>query len=245
MDLRISWTITKKDFSTFRKHKYIIYSLVFVPLLISILLPAVMWYVIQNGKTPRVLIPQLLNAFSFFFVILPGIIPATIGSYSIVGEKVEKSLEPLLATPITDGELLAGKAIAAFLPTLLSTWGGAVIFMTLQDIVTYNQVFDYLYFPNWNVAIVLLLAVPLVCALSVGLNVVISSRTSDVRTAQQLGYALIIPFLAVYILFETGIIAYDQDSLLMLSGICLILVLLVMFLARAVFRREEILTKWK
>ncbi len=123
MDLGISWTITKKDFSTFRKHKYIIYTLVLVPLLISILLPTVMWYVLQRGGPQSLIVPQLLDAFSFIFVILPGIIPATIGSYSIVGEKVEKSLEPLLATPITDGELLLGKAIAGFLPTLLSTWG--------------------------------------------------------------------------------------------------------------------------
>ena len=45
---------------------------------------------------------DLLDSFSFFFVIIATIIPTAISSYSIVGEKVEKSLEPLLATPATD-----------------------------------------------------------------------------------------------------------------------------------------------
>ena len=66
------------------------------------------------------------------------ILPTAIASYSIVGEKVEKSLEPLLATPTTDGELLLGKSIAAFLPPLIATYIGALIFMVLIDIVTFS-----------------------------------------------------------------------------------------------------------
>ena len=55
------------------------------------------------------------DALVFIFIILAAIIPTVIGSYSIVGEKIEK-LETLLATPTTDSEILLGKTLAAFLP---------------------------------------------------------------------------------------------------------------------------------
>ena len=39
-------------------------------------------------------------------MIYTGALPANLASYSMVGEKVERSLEPLLATPASDGEIL-------------------------------------------------------------------------------------------------------------------------------------------
>ena len=113
-------------------------------------------------------------------------IPTPIASYSLVGEKVEKSLEPLLATPTTDSEILLGKGIAAFLPPIGAIFGGATIFMVLIDLVTYGRL-GYYYFPNLNTGIVLFLMVPLAAIMSVEWNVIVSSRVSDVRAAQQLG----------------------------------------------------------
>ena len=55
----------------------------------------------------------LINQFLLMFMMMPVIIPVTIASYSIVGEKATHSLEPLLATPISTMELLAGKSLAA------------------------------------------------------------------------------------------------------------------------------------
>ena len=66
----------------------------------------------------------MANQMMILFLVMPLAIPMTIATYAIVGEKREKSLEPLLATPITVPELLFGKAVAAALPgvavTLLS-----------------------------------------------------------------------------------------------------------------------------
>ncbi|HPT24766.1 MAG TPA: ABC transporter permease subunit, partial [Anaerolineaceae bacterium] len=54
----------------------------------------------------------LVNEFLILFMLLPIMIPITISAYSIVGEKTTRSLEPLLATPVTTVELLAGKCLA-------------------------------------------------------------------------------------------------------------------------------------
>lgn len=72
-------------------------------------------------------IPTFLNM-TLILVILPLVtLPTIIASYSIVGEKNNKSLEPILASPTTDGELLLGKVLSAFVPSMTSTLGAVVV----------------------------------------------------------------------------------------------------------------------
>jgi ABC-2 type transport system permease protein len=139
MDRSTSWAIVMKDFSVFRTKKSIIFSLTLFPILFGVGLPAVIWLLMRRASFPPAIIATLLNAFSFFFIILPNLIPVTLASYSIIGEKAEKSLEPLLSTPATDGEILLGKGLAAFLPSIAATYAGATIFMVLADILTFND----------------------------------------------------------------------------------------------------------
>src|SRR5438132_13137977 len=139
----------------------------------------------RTRDSPAAQLPVLLPAFAFFYLILAGFIPTSIASYSIVGEKVEKCLEPLLATPTTDGEILLGKGISAFLPPIVVILGGSAVFMVLMDLVTRGTL-GYAFFPNWNAGIALFLMVPLAAIMSVEWNVIISSRVSDVRVAMQL-----------------------------------------------------------
>ena len=189
MRLSKSWIIASKDFKVYMKKKNLIYALVVVPLLIAFLLPGVISYVgHKNGASgiPASELTVLLPAFSFFYLILAGYLPSSIASYTLVGEKVEKSLEPLLATPTTDSEILLGKGIAAFIPPFVAILAGSALFMALMDLVTHSKL-GYYFFPNWNSAIVLFLMVPLAVIMSVEWNVVVSARVSDVRAAQQLG----------------------------------------------------------
>jgi ABC-2 type transport system permease protein len=200
------WIIASKDFKTFRKKRSILNSIIGFILVVSIGLPFIIELVIVKAKNPpAVVLPVLINAFSFLFVIGAAFLPVSIASYSLVGEKVQKSLEPLLAAPVTDSEILAGKAIAAFLPAIASTYIGALIFMSLIDIFTFSKL-TYLYFPNWKIGIILLLLAPLSCILSIGINVLISSRTNDIRSAQQFGMLIIIPFGVLYFLSELSFI---------------------------------------
>lgn len=235
-----SWVVANKDFKIFRKKKRILYALIFLPLLLSIGLPFVFLGV--ENTSSEILV--LLNALSFFYIILAYILPNTLSSYSIIGEKIEQSMEPLLSTPITDSELLLGKTIASFLPCILMVYLGAVIFMTLTDLITYSNI-GQIFFPNWNMAFILLVAVPLSSILSIQLNIIISSRVNDVRTANQLGLLLFIPFIAVYLLLETNILSLNILNLFIISLILVILDVLLFYLSRIIFRRDEILTKWK
>ncbi len=247
MRLSKSWIIASKDFAIFRKKRNILYSILIVPLLVSVLFPAVVAFAGRNGGRgiPAAQLPVLLPAFAFFYLILAGFIPTSIASYSIVGEKVEKCLEPLLATPTTDGEILLGKGISAFLPPIVAILGGSAVFMVLMDLVTRGTL-GYAFFPNWNAGIVLFLMVPLAAIMSVEWNVIISSRVSDVRVAMQLGALVVLPLGGIYVGGELNLIPLgDTSNLLIIGAILLVVDLLLLYVARATFRREEILTKWK
>src|SRR3989442_2388521 len=245
MKLSKSWIVASKDLKIFRKKKGVVYGVVVFPLFVAIGLPLVLRFAgARSGVIPEELLLRLLDAFSFFFIIPAATLPTVIASYSLVGEKVERSLEPLLATPITDGELLIGKIIAAFLPPIAAIFASATLFMVLIDQVTRNTL-GYLYFPNWTIGVVLLLTAPLSAILSVLLNVIISSRINDVRSAQQLGTLVVLPFAGIYVSAEVGILTLDANNLLIISTVLLAIDLFLFYISRLTFRREEILTKWK
>ncbi|MGA2676229.1 MAG: ABC transporter permease subunit [Methanobacterium sp.] len=245
MKLWKSWVIASKDFSVFRKKKSVIYSVILIPLLMSIFLPFIIGSAGMKGSGVTIAeFASLLNSFSFFFVILAASLTTVIASYSLIGEKIEKSIEPLLATPTTDKEILLGKSFAAFLPPILSIYIGLGIFMVLIDKMTYNTL-GYFYYPNWNIAIIIVLVAPLASILSVELGVILSSRVNDVRAAQQLGQLIIIPFFGIYILGEIGYISLGINSMLVISAIMLVVDIFLFYISTITFRREEILTKWK
>ena len=248
MRLSQAWIITAKDFSTFTKKSNILYSTFGLPVIVAILLPLVIDFTERRHGTSgsmRYVFDSILPAFTFIWMILGGIIPATIASYTIVGEKIERSLEALLATPTTDSEILVGKGLAAFLPPLASVLAGAIIFMALTDAVTRGTL-GHNIFPNADAVVVVFVLVPLAVLMSVEWNVIVSSRVSDVRIAQQVGMLLMLPFLGIYVSGELGLISLGiVRNLLIIAAVLFVVDAVLLVLARATFQRERILTKWR
>lgn len=242
MKLWKSWTVAMKDFSVFKRKRYIIYSLIALPMILGVFLPGTLLLSVPTAQI-SVLI-ALLNAESSIFIMMAGLLPTVIASYSFIGEKVEKSLEPLLATPTTDSELLLGKSLSAFIPSMAATYIGSAIFIILVDSLTYGSI-GYLLFPNLSTAVILGLAAPLACILSVEFNIIISSRVNDVRAAQQLGSLIILPLVVIFVLGETNPLAINVFPMLIISGVLLVADIGMFFMSKAIFQREEILTKWK
>ncbi|HVB63852.1 MAG TPA: ABC transporter permease subunit [Nitrolancea sp.] len=244
MRLSKAWLIASKDFMIFWKKPTILYSLVIFELLVSLGFPFLVKYITGKQSDPTV-VGSLINAFSIWFAMGAAILPVGIAAYSLVGEKVQRSLEPLLATPVTDGEILVGKGIAALLPAMVATYVGAVPFMVLVDVFVHGT-FHRLFYPNWNIGVILLLLAPLVSLFSVSINVLISSRSSDVRVAQQLGSAIpTIPLFAIYLLSEIRVMTLTVTNLLLFAVALAVLDVLTIYAASWTFQRDEILTAWK
>jgi len=246
MDLQSAWAVAAKDFKIFKRKSSVIYACVVIPLVVGIAFPLIVQYSLHNGRSHGInalTLPKFMDTFSIWFLIGAAVIPTAIASYSLVGEKVQKSLEPLLATPMTDSEILLGKTISGLVIPLAAIYAGSVIYMSLMDLVTQSTL-GYLYYPNWHIGAILLVA-PFTCLLSVELNVIVSSRLNDVRTAQQMGALIIVPFIGLFFASELGFFAFNDTNLLILAGIVFVIDAVLFFVSRVTFQREEILTKWK
>ncbi|HZY45836.1 MAG TPA: ABC transporter permease subunit [Anaerolineae bacterium] len=186
----------------------------------------------------------LSNQFMLFFLLMPLAIPVIIASYSIVGEKITRSLEPLLATPISTSEIILGKALAASIPAIIATWGSFVIFLVVaRFLVVSDRVYAGIVNPMWLVAI--FLVAPLMTVLSVNVAIIISSRVSDPRTAEQLGMVVMIPLLGIFFAQIFGLIALNVTSMFLMAIAVLMLDFVLVGIGVKLFQREAILTRWK
>jgi ABC-2 type transport system permease protein len=102
-----------------------------------------------------------------------------------------------------------------------------------------------MYFPNADMVVLLFVTVPLVCILSAETIILVSARANDVRTAQQFGGVLFFPFVAIYIAGEIGVLILNTTNLLLISAFIIAMDVLLFYVSRGMFKREEILTKWK
>jgi ABC-2 type transport system permease protein len=168
----------------------------------------------------------------------------TIAAYSIVGEKTTHSLEPLLATPISTFELLAGKSMAAAIPAIILSWIAFILFILLLPIVGVGSaVRDYILGPTWIVAVVVI--GPLMAIASVNFAVIVSSRVNDPRAAEQISAVLIVPLMAVIFGQLAGLLVINLYFMIGAVVVIALIDLGLLRLGAALFQREAILTRWK
>ncbi|MGH7550413.1 MAG: ABC transporter permease subunit [Gemmatimonadota bacterium] len=194
------------------------------------------------GRSDRLQV-LLLRQMLLMLLVIPELATMAIATYSVIGEKRARSLEPLLATPITTAELLAAKSLVAGIPGIGITWmafglAAAVLAATMPP-AALRSVFD----PG-SLLLVLVIA-PLVALLGLSLGVIASARTSDPRTAQQIGVVVILPLIAVLILQLEGLFLLTPERILVGALALLVVDVLVLTAGVRIFRRETILTRWK
>lgn len=186
----------------------------------------------------------LLNQFMLMFMMMPLMIPTTIAAYSIVGEKTTRSLEPLLATPITTIELLTGKGLAAVIPGALISYAAFGVFILGGLIIKLSPaVLAHILSPTWLLGILVL--GPILSVIAAIFAIYVSSRVSDPRVAEQLSGMVIMPLLLVMFAVLAGKIVINIWFMLIAIVVCTIVAFGMLHLGTIIFDRENILTKWK
>lgn len=264
MDLQKIKTIIHKEWAEVFKNRMVLFSVIFLPLLFTAL-PLIMLYATRDAGVSELDTEMpaqfaqlceggltggecfqvyMTNQMMLLFMMMPLIIPVNIAAYSIVGEKTTRSLEPLLATPISTGELLTGKNLAAVIPAVIATWMafglyaiGAVILVPSGALL--RALFDTM----WLLAVFLL--GPLLAILSVNFSIMVSSRVNDPRVAEQMSTVVIIPLLGLFFGQIAGLFFINSNVILWTAFVTLLLDLVVLYLAVKLFQRETILTRWK
>jgi ABC-2 type transport system permease protein len=257
-------TIIRKEWAEVFKKRMVLFSVIFLPLFLSVLpliilysmggsgvnsanaeLPAQFQQLCKSNMTAgQCMQYYIVSEFLIMFMMIPLFIPVNIAAYSIVGEKTTHSLEPLLATPITTGELLAGKNLASVIPAIIATWVGFAIFAIGSLLITGGGALaSALLDPMWLIAI--FLAGPLMAVLSVNFSIMVSSRVNDPRVAEQLSAVIILPLLAVFFGQISGLFILNSALILILCVVLALVDVLMIYLAVRLFQRETILTRWK
>ena len=199
---------------------------------------------LQNWTIGEIAIYVILEQFLTFFLMMPLIISLSIAAQSIVGEKQNKSLEPLLATPIKTAELLLAKSLAAMIPALFATWLAFVIFIFgARVLISSERVFLALMNPKWFVAMGIL--APLLALLSVSMAVVLSSRVNDSRAVQQIGGFIVLPIVLLGVAQTVGLLLLNATTFVIGAIVVAVIDVLILRLGVRVFQREKILTQWK
>lgn len=258
------WTILEKEWAEVFRNRLVVFTVLFMPLVFTAL-PLIMLSSTRGatGNTAGADLPPsmlqacpadvsmggcfqiyLVNQFLMLFMLMPLIIPTSIAAYSVVGEKTTRSLEPLLATPISTLELLAGKNLAAVLPAVGATWlGFAIYILGAQILVTEPAVRGALISQMWLLAI--LVVGPLLAILSVNFALMVSSRVNDPRVAEQLSAVVIVPVLLLLVGQVSGLLLIQPVMVMWFIVILALIDAGAIYLAVRVFDREAILTRWK
>ena len=257
-------TIIDKEWAEVFKNKMVLFTIIFMPLIFTAI-PLVMLGVTSGSAMATgdsadfppqfaavcgdmsagdCMVVYLMNQFLILFMMMPLIIPITIAAYSIVGEKTTRSLEPLLATPITTAELLTGKNLAATIPAVLATWVGFALFAVGSLIISGSRaVTASLLDPMWLLAV--LLVGPLMAVLSVNFSIMVSSRVNDPRVAEQVSTVVILPLLALFFGQISGLFFLNKTLILLIALGLVVVDISLIYLAVRMFQRENILTRWK
>lgn len=258
-------TIISKEWSEVFKNRLVLFTVAFLPL-IFLALPIITLVIMQGyaGEAASAMSAQdmaffgdlclglaemdcaslyMINLYTLMFMMIPVIVPVTIAAYSIAGEKTSRSLEPLLATPITTTELLLGKMLAACLPAVLITWGAFLLYMLSAWLLVSEEIFRLAMDPMWLVAI--FVVGPLMSLMAVSVAVMVSSRVTDPRAAEQLAAFVILPIILLILGQSMGWLIVDARLVLLLGLVVLLVDVVLVYLSVKSFQRETILTKWK
>lgn len=195
------------------------------------------------GLGPRQAIQLLISdQYMIYILMVPISLPMSVVSYSIVGEKETRSLEPLLASPLTTLELLVGKTLTAVLPSTLIAWASFLLILAGNALIVEPVVWWQIARPTWTLGIALLS--PLLACLTALLGVGVSARVQDARAAKSLIGALVVPIILLATLMLLTGTSVTLTHMMITAAVLLLILMMTTRLTITAFDRENILTRW-
>ena len=185
----------------------------------------------------------LFHQFSLLLLLVPIVSATALATHAVIGEKQSKALEPLLATPISTVELLAAKTLTPFAFALVLTW--IAVALEVAGVVALGGAGVWRAIVGPRLLLLFGLLGPLVVLASLQVSVIVSSRSADPRSAQQMTALLILPITVVFVAQLMGLLIVGPAAILLGALGCLVLNAVLAWVGVQVFQRESILTRWR
>ncbi len=264
-------TLARKDLREMFKSKYIVSAVIGMPILFAILIPLSTLYPLvvidssdfEGDEELPVSITNLLSrivpnwddvgtkgqilimtAYLMYIIVLliPIILPAVTASETIIGEKERKTMEALLVSPLSETELVTGKILSSFIPSIAGTAFAALIYGIITNILIYPYIDTILFLDTLPIVFLFIIA-PLLSILSVELMILISTRVTSVRDAYQLGSLVVLPLVMLIVGVVVAYIFISVYALIAAVAILLILCAIFFKIATNIFDRERAIVK--
>jgi ABC-type Na+ efflux pump permease subunit len=232
-----------KDIKETTSSKQIVLPMVIVPVMMSVLLPAIMIVAslfagssedalkdlgpllkslpidyTQYTSGQLVIYTAVNYMFPSFFLIIPIMASGILGASSFVGEKEHKTMETLLYTPISMEQLLRAKIVGVFVPAYIVTLLSFVAFGVVINIGGILN-FGYLIFPNVKWLIIILWLAPSLTLFSLTFTVLVSAKSSTFQDAQQVSGLLVIPVVLLLISQLTGLFLLSSTIAIVIGAV--------------------------
>jgi len=232
--------IVKKELREYRRNRFIVGTMIALPV-IFIVIPITNVLAVKASTSPEGVKVSVGGALFTFFLV-PLILPSTLSAYAVIGERDQGTLEPVLTTPVTREDLLLGKALAALIPTVTVSYALFAAFLLLVRAAAVPAVVD-LVWRGGEVAVAVLSA-PLLATFAVWVGIAMSTRSSDVRVAQQLSALATIPMILVTSLLSFQVVKPSLALAVLVASILGVIDLAGWRIVSAMFDRERLLTRY-
>jgi ABC-type Na+ efflux pump permease subunit len=263
--------IVRKDLRVVRENKGVSIPMIVIPILVLVVVPAMARFApLLQGISPSFLagvniflerapaniqaefarydLAQSIVVLSLgyfmapMYLILPHMVASVIAADSFAGEKERKTLEAVLYTPTTDGELLLAKLLSAWLPALVVAWGGFLLYAVVVNVAAWPTM-GHLFFPSAMWTVLAFWLAPAVAGLGLSATVLISSRAKGFQDAYQLGVVVILPVLFLAVAQMSGAVFIDVWLVFVLGLILWLVDAVLLGLGARTFRRDVLATR--
>ena len=224
--------VIRKEMRDYRRKRSIVVTMLILPFMFLIE-PVVAIFVVPASSgvsDPRnyVILPVL------YLLLIPSIMPSTLAAFTVVGE-------PLLTTPISQQEFIAGKGAAVLIPTMALTYGVYGLFLLAVEVFAKSVVSSAI-FGQGSLLVALILMAPLLASWSIAVGMAVSVRATEIRVAQQLGALASIPPVLLILILAVGVIHPTLAVALIFSIILLGVDVRAIRIVAKMMNRERLVT---
>jgi ABC-type Na+ efflux pump permease subunit len=254
--------VFRKDLLDLRKNRGLVWSMFALPLVIVVTPIGVVWAYVRNptdtglkaialyydlnvdlSNAARFLVEKVLADWFTIYLVMPVFVPILISSHAVAGEKEKRTLEPLLASPVTPLELVIGKSLASLVPSVLVCVGAFALLCVGVDAVAWPLTRE-LVLPNGMWLFGVFVIAPLFAFFGNGIAVLISARVGDSRLAQQLAGLMVLPLVGLAAGQFAGWLKAGLGYYALIGALVLLLDVAIVVAARRLFDRERLMSRW-
>jgi ABC-2 type transport system permease protein len=257
--------IMRKDLTAVRRSKAVVIPMLAVPTLLLVVMPFLIGLAARSQSAdlssllatmpagladPILSLPPeqqlivLVNGYLLapLFLIVPLMVSSVLAADAFAGEKERRTMETLLHLPIDNRDLFVAKLLSAFIPAVLVSWIGFVMFSIVANAVAWD-VMGRIFVPTRLWLVMIFWVAPAVAAFGLGVMVRVSVRARSTQEANQLGGAVVLPLIFLAVAQSTGLLLLDLEIAVAIGAAIWLLALFLTTRGARRFTRDELASR--